>query len=270
MTPKETIAQLQAITSDTLLSLDDRIERIFTLREEKEWEDEVDIECFRMLIDTIMAEEAIATHVREILQLYVLLAEKHVKCEIYRPLEELSQDVREVLRDDRVAWEVIDETVPRIIDALGETVYNHELYRLLLVYIDKAYRNGKLDEELKGRIRHLLKLRILLDEPYSWHSHLMTKELQGAIASLFTSDEMLKIILNPTIGHLKCDHVEYTERWEEIYYDVEDYLKERFANAPRQMGFCYMYWSAKRDYLLDNYGIEWHSPAQMNPRVHFD
>lgn len=270
MTTKDKIKELAAVVSDTSLSLDERIDRVISLREEREWEDEVDIECFKMLIDAIKAEDATATHVREMLELYVLLAEKYVDCDIYRPLDNLSWEVREVLRDDRIAWKVIDDTVPRIIDALKDTVYNHETYRLLLIYIHSAFRNGELNEDLKGRVRHLLKLRILLDDIHVWHDHLFTKELQTAIASLLSSDELLKIILNPTIGHLRRDPVEYTDRWEEIYYDVEDYLNERFANAPRHMGLCFKIWSAKREYLKDNYGIDWHSPAQMNPRVRFD
>ena len=270
MTPKEKIKELAAIVTDSSLSLDERIERVFTEREKCEWEDEVDIQCFRMLIDAIKEENATATHVREMFELYTLLAEKYVDCKIYRPLEDLSWEVREVLRDERIAWEVIEDTVPRIIDALEDTVYNHETYRLLMVYINRAFRYGKLNEDMKGRVRHLLKLRLLLDDIHVWHDHLFTKELQSAIASLLSSDELLKIILNPSIGRLRRDPVEYTVRWEEIYYDVEDYLNERFANAPRQMGLCFRIWSAKRDYLLDNYGIEWRSPAQMNPRVRFD
>ena len=270
MTPKETIAQLQAIASDTSLSLDERIDKVISLREERKWEDEVDIQCFRMLIDAIKAEDATATHVREMFELYALLAEKYVDCKIYRPMEDLSWEVREVLRDERIAWEVIEDTLPQIIDALEETVYSHETYRLLMMYINRAYRQGKLNEDMKGRVRHLLKLRILLDDIHVWHDHLFTKELQTAISSLLSSDELLKIILNPTIGHLRRDPVEYTDRWEEIYYDVEDYLNERFANAPRHIGLCFKIWSAKREYLKDNYGIDWHSPAQMNPRVRFD
>lgn len=270
MKSKDTIRRLQEIANDTARSLDDRIEEIFNIRETEDWAKDLDIECFRILIGQIKTEEAIATHVRELLQLYVLLAETFVASETFRPLEQLSFDVRGILRDERIAWVVINETVPRIIDALECSVYNHERYRLLSDYLTIAFRNEKLDKELKGCIRHFLKLRLLLDAPDSWQDHILTKEMQPAITSMFTSGELLKIILNPSIGHLKCDPIEYTCRWEEIYYDVEDYLNNRFANAPRQMGFCFMYWSAKRDYLKDHYNIDWHSPAQMNPQVMFD
>ena len=270
MKTKEIFRQIQAIILDASLSLDDRIEKICTLRKSDDWSSDIDIECFKLLIDEIKEEKAIATHVHDLLTLYALLAETYAETNVFRPLERLSIDVREILRDSRIAWEVIDDTVPQIIDALEDSVYNHEYYRLLLTYLSIAFHNNKLNSEMKGRIRHLLKLQLLLDDIYRWHDHLLTKEMQTAIASLFTPEELLKIILNPTIGHLKCDPVEYTYRWEEIYYDVEDYLKERFANVHRHMGFCFMYWSAKKEYLKEHYNIEWHSPAQMNPHVMFD
>lgn len=270
MKSKDTIRKIQDIVTDTALNLDDRIEEIFNIRESENWANDIDIECFRILIEQIKTEKAIATHVRQLLQLHVLLAETLVASETFRPLEQLSFDVREILRDERIAWEVINETVPRIIDALECSVYNHERYRLLSDYLAIAFRNEKLDNELKGRIRHFLKLRLLLDESDTWRNQILTKEMQPALSALFTSGELLRIILNPSIGPLKRDPVEYTYLWEEIYYDVEDYLKDRFANAPRQMGFCFMYWSAKRNYLKDNYNIDWHSPAQMNPHVMFD
>lgn len=270
MKTKKIICLLKSIVTDTSSSLDERVDRIFSLRESENWTPDIDIECFKMLIAEIKEEQAIATHVRELLQIYVLLAEVYVETNRMRPLEQISCDVREILRDTRIAWDVIDETVPRIIDALEDSVYNHENYRLMLVYLDKAFHNERLDKELKGRVRHFLKLHILLDEPYSWHNHLLSNELQVAMASLFTPTELMKILINPTIGSLKRDPVEYTYKWEEIYYEVEEYLNERFANAPRQMGFCFKYWSVKREYLKENFNIDWKSPAQMNPRVVFD
>ena len=270
MKTKEIIKQIQSIIFDKSLSLDDRIDQICTRKQSDNWSTEVDIECFKMLIDIIKEEQAIATHVHDLLTLYALLAETYVETDVFRPLERLSFEVRDIIRDSRISWEVIDDTVPRIVDALEDSVYNHEYYRLLLTYLSIAFQNGKLNFEMKGRVRHFLKLQLLLDDIYRWHDHLLTKEMQTAIASLFTPEELLKIILNPTIGHLKCDPIEYTYEWEQIYYDVEEYLKERFANVHRHMGFCFKYWSAKREYLKENYDIEWHSPAQMNPRVKFD
>ena len=217
----------------------------------------------------INEEKAVSTHVMELMQLYTLLAETYDDLNDYRPLDRLAFDVRELLRDERIAWEVIQPTLPRIIEVMKDSVYHYETYRLLLVFVHMAFINGKLDREMKGYVRHLLKLGLLLEDS-SWMSHWIKGEAQEAIARLFTSDELLKIILNPTVGSLRVDPVEYTQKWEDIYYDVEDELDRRFANAPRHMGFCFRYWSAKRELLKDKYDIEWRSPSQMNPRVMFD
>jgi hypothetical protein len=35
------------------------------------------------------------------------------------------------------------------------------------------------------------------------------------------------------------------------------------------MGFCFAYWSARRE-VLEAHGIQWRSPHIMNPHVMFD
>lgn len=71
---------------------------------------------------------------------------------------------------------------------------------------------------------------------------------------------------NPT---LKYDPVEDTDGYLAVIDEVERRLYKKLKNQPRGMGFCFEYWSAKRD-LLAEYGIEWRSPGVMNPRVMFD
>lgn len=264
------IDRINSIASDTSRSLDDRIEALFTLREETEgWGYNQDIATFRALISAIKEEDGLPEHSLDLLMLYTLLAETYAENDVYRPLERLSVEVRGLLSREQFPWHSLKDALPRIIDALSETVYHHETYMLLISFISCAYEEGRLDRRLKKTVSHLLKLQILLEDP-DWHGHLISNELQAAIARLFTSDELLQIMLHPAIGHLMEDPVEYTRRWEEIYYDVEDRLKLRFADERRRMGFCFMYWSAKQDLLKEEYGIDWHTPSQMNPRVMFD
>ena len=68
---------------------------------------------------------------------------------------------------------------------------------------------------------------------------------------------------------LKFDPVERTQQWEECIYKVEKECDERLAGEHKGMGFCFSYWSTKKS-VLAKYGIEWDSPATMNPRVMFD
>jgi tetratricopeptide (TPR) repeat protein len=76
----------------------------------------------------------------------------------------------------------------------------------------------------------------------------------------------LQRIEHPT---LKYDPVEDTDGYLAVIDEVERRLYEELKDEPRHMGFCFHYWSAKRD-LLAEYGIEWRSPRIMNPRVMFD
>jgi hypothetical protein len=36
------------------------------------------------------------------------------------------------------------------------------------------------------------------------------------------------------------------------------------------MGYCHKYWYYKKKYLKEIYGIDWKSPAELNPNTIFD
>ena len=274
MLDQELKNKIKEIVSDSTDSIENRIERVIALRKnagEMEKEDllEADALCFSSLIDMLENEHANLSNASDLLELYALLAETYVEMETYRPVKDIAYKVREIIRCNEASWKILEKTVPDIIDAVNDTVYHHASYDLTLMFLRKAFEEGRLDESLKGRARRLLKLRILLEDA-GFYDTFLSKELQEALARLFTPEELMKIIIDPRIGTLRCDPVEYTFRWEDIYYEVERRLDERFANAPRHMGFCFLYWNAKRDLLKDEYGIDWKSPSQMNPRVMFD
>ena len=71
---------------------------------------------------------------------------------------------------------------------------------------------------------------------------------------------------------LKTDPIEETPEFKAVINEVERELKKRFKNDPMNggHGFCHTYWAAKKELLLEKYGIEWLTPQQMNPRVRFD
>lgn len=268
------VRQIETVTHDESLSLDERIDAVYDMRRQMPDGDgapraDIDIIYYKCLIEMLVKENGPHLHDREILQFYVLLAEAYVDMERYELLAEVADGVLDLVRYDVTSWEAMADTMPRIIDAVAESVYSHALYELLLIYIRAAFVAGVLDESFRGRARRMLKLRILIDDE-DWLDYRMDDAMRDAVAALFTPDELLKIILNPYIGRLKKDPVEYTRRWEQIYYDVERRLDDRFANAPRQRGFCFHLWAAKQELLKDEYGIDWHNPAQMNPRVKFD
>ncbi|MBQ8703165.1 MAG: hypothetical protein IJ524_02165 [Bacteroidales bacterium] len=69
--------------------------------------------------------------------------------------------------------------------------------------------------------------------------------------------------------HLRFDPVERTPQWEEVYYKAEQECDRLLGDTPRGMGFCFAHWSTFRQVLAKR-GIQWRSPAEMNPRVLFD
>ena len=69
---------------------------------------------------------------------------------------------------------------------------------------------------------------------------------------------------------LKYDPIEDTAVYKAVIKDVEKELDELLKDKPRGMGFCHIYWYEKKRILKEKYGINWKSPAVMNPRVMFD
>lgn len=265
---------IEKITFDRSKSIEERIDEVFDMRQHLDVKDDKerlrnDVDYYDCMIRMIENEDTERVEDLARLQLYALLAETYTELEDYRPIYKLAQEVLEMIRHEDVAWEAMAETLPRIIDAVAETVYHHAEYELLLIYILMAFKTGNLTDEFKGRVRKWMKLHLLLEES-DWLDFRLTKELERAMADMFTQTELFKIMLDPKIGHLRTDPAEYTWEWEKIYYDVEAELDRRLANVPRQMGFCFQYWAMKRELLMEKYGIDWRSPSQMNPRVMFD
>lgn len=65
------------------------------------------------------------------------------------------------------------------------------------------------------------------------------------------------------------DPVQRTPQWEEIIYDVERECAHRLQGIKRYRGFCHKRWGVKKE-ILAQYGIQWRSPANMNPKIRYD
>ena len=71
-------------------------------------------------------------------------------------------------------------------------------------------------------------------------------------------------------GFTKCDPVEYTEKYLNILIELEAKIEAELKGDPYRMGFCFEYWDKKEEILKRDYGIEWESPAVLNPDTRFD
>ncbi|TWU48967.1 hypothetical protein Poly51_48710 [Rubripirellula tenax] len=52
--------------------------------------------------------------------------------------------------------------------------------------------------------------------------------------------------------------------------EADKMTEEELANEKRRMGFCHLYWRTKKRILKEEFGIDWKTPAEMNPGVMFD
>lgn len=72
------------------------------------------------------------------------------------------------------------------------------------------------------------------------------------------------------MGHLKSDPIEWSAAYEDIIDEADRRTYALLEEYPRGMGFCLAYWNARTRVLKTRYGIDWKSPAAMNPGVMFD
>lgn len=263
------------IARDTDKTVDERVGMMLQLRDSRNESDpdlssQTDVDIFEVMLPMLCEQESSPQFDVDIVYAATMLAEAYVDLGMMRQMRPLAASVAEILREANAGETVSDELLnplPRLLDAVRQTAYNHALRELLTEMIETVCLLGKPLTDYKREATELLKLNVLIgpdrDCPRS-------KALEHSLAGIFTPDELVGIIFDPVIGHLRRDPVEYTERWEDIIYDVEDELEQRFKGERRHMGFCYRFWHEKADLLREKYGIIWHSPAVMNPSVHFD
>lgn len=225
------------------------------------------IEEINEIMDNLMADENAENRETELLCGIALLAEAYYDRKDYRAVRQHALTALEVLPQFDVPDDLKIQVLKRIIRTVEPTPFHHLLRRLLEAFVLIAYHSGADTSSYRKEAEKIVKLDILLEpDPYGESN----KELDKLLASMFTSQEMLAFIHRPDIGHLSVDRVEYTWDWETIALEVEERLDEILADANKGMGFCHRYWSVKEDLLKKEYGIRWHSPAVMNPRVLFD
>ncbi len=84
----------------------------------------------------------------------------------------------------------------------------------------------------------------------------------------------MKCEIHP-ISCIKLDTVELTPEYQRISDEMEKEVATEFekyitTHRPRRTGKCHIYWKIKKRILKEKYGIEWQSPAELNPLAKFD
>ena len=133
---------------------------------------------------------------------------------------------------------------------------------------ESLYGHPRLRSKLINFIIHLLHI-IECDTGHDLSStdHFMEKLARVDRNIQYADSGKLDLIEQE--GHMKDDPVEWTARFEEVIDDAQREALSHLKETPRSMGFCHAYWSRLSDALSDR-GIDWRSPALMNPRCMFD
>lgn len=73
---------------------------------------------------------------------------------------------------------------------------------------------------------------------------------------------------------LEHDPIEDTDLYKRIVKAVDRLAElkaiEDTTARPGMMGFCHAHWAAKKAILRDCFGIDWKTPAEMDPFTQFD
>jgi len=61
---------------------------------------------------------------------------------------------------------------------------------------------------------------------------------------------------------------QFREVFKEADLKTEQELKRRGINP--HLGYCHIFWQTKKRILRREYKIDWKTPAELNPMVHYD
>ena len=65
------------------------------------------------------------------------------------------------------------------------------------------------------------------------------------------------------------DPIENDPKYKEILTRVEKDIEQELGDY-RPLGYCHLFWSMKKQILKEKYGIDWKSPAELNPTTEYD
>ena len=75
-----------------------------------------------------------------------------------------------------------------------------------------------------------------------------------------------------TSSGLYYDPVEDDPQYADVFRKINDEVNEALAEHPKKgsMGFVHIIWEMKKQILKQKYGVNWKTPAELNPQVMFD
>lgn len=143
------------------------------------------------------------------------------------------------------------------------------IYNVCAKADDYCYNHPRIKVELMRIQTKMLPLLTDADFDTESESKRITTEIEKYIHNIDAADSnRLSDIIQ--IGYTKCDPVEWTQRYEDCIDRAEEIADSILEGQRRGMGFCHIYWNTIAEVLHKHFGIEWRSPALMNPKTRFD
>jgi hypothetical protein len=105
----------------------------------------------------------------------------------------------------------------------------------------------------------------------------------GWFESVLFAWGMQHLLLERIVQAHETQNRDREDRWDSIHDPIEDQpqfsvilkaadreVAAELQGQPLRRGFCHRVWYIKKRILQERYGVQWFSPAEMNPGTRFD
>ena len=62
------------------------------------------------------------------------------------------------------------------------------------------------------------------------------------------------------------DPIEFELKYKDVFSQIDEEVRQEIGGP----GYHRQFWSTKKRILKEKYGIDWKSPAEMNPTIEYD
>ncbi len=99
----------------------------------------------------------------------------------------------------------------------------------------------------------------------------VTEKMTIMLTADLGEDDFREIVdeAQENMEEMVVDEVEYSDEYLAIRYELEEKIDEALDHQRGYYDYCKDYWIAKKLILRTEYGIQWQSPATLNPNTEF-
>ena len=265
--------KIENIEADSTKSVNQKIEEIqgivLSFDEYSSNAFEISLPAYEAIRRILLKENYEDCYVLDLLMCNVLLAEAYNRNQRHWLIAPLAEQCHEMMlgitTDDEEALKTMISVIDRMCSELKGTGHSRLMMRLYALQFNFEKQRPEPDNEaLTDTATQMITLATLTGCD-TWYA-----PIQEEVVALMGEAAIKEIVDNPYTGHLKVDEVVYTEEYEKVVDEVDAEVNKLMGDKPYGMGMCFEIWSLKKKILKANYGIEWRSPREMNPRVMFD